>query len=712
MISAEKYNFEMKSTLSYTAALLEIDSELFKLARQHLNDFEIRGPTHDEIAVFHQFKAQHHERRQQQQGRENQLIQRQQHYSFENDELIVEQKSYASTAEELQTLEQKINNKNSEQRAAFDEFKRCLDGGENKMYFLDGPAGTGKTYVYDCLLAYARSIGNKVAIAVASAGAAASLLKGGRTAHSMFEIPINIHENSCCFFRHRSARAELFQMCRLCIWDEAPMAHRYVIEAVLRTLQSLEIQMMFVFGGDFRQTLPVIPKASRAQIIDAALFSSETVWPNVTTYRLTHNMRLENKDPRRDEFAKFLLDVGSGNVPIVEAPDVIEIPQWLCSKGTKTGQVRDLVDEVFDNLSDNFVEESKRSSFFVHRAILTPLNATADRLNSEVLQILHDQKLFQEGREVREFKSVDSIEDVGDGKGDAGAGQKAEMVIKYPTEFLNSLTISGIPPHKLTLVVGIPVMLLRNIDVSNGDCNGTRYIIRTMKDHVLEVESISGSHTGRRVFLPRISLNPSNQGSLPFKLRRRQFPIRAAFAMTINKSQGQSLQTVGIYAPDGVFGHGQLYTALSRAMSSERCFVMARKTYNNKRKKTIVMTKNIVYDAVARQVNNQQQDNDMNGNNRNNGQQQQKQVVMVDENDINDEEHMRRRRQQQQQHDDQQSLEEDGLQERLFVPPAAAEGASQRQQQQQLLHADTAAAAAEEEVPEQFWESVDYGDDD
>ncbi len=161
-----------------------------------------------------------------------------------------------------------------------------------------------------------------------------------------------------------------------------------------------------------------------------------------------------------------------------------------------------------------------------------------------------------------------------------------DQAVQYPTEILNSLEPPGIPPQNLVLNVGSPIMLLRNLDAPRL-CNGTRLCVKSLMPHVIEATILTGCSKGDDVFTPRIPMIPSD---MPFEFKRLQFPVRLAFAMSINKAQGQSLKVAGISLETPCFSHGQLYVACSRGGTGKNLFVVAPDG----------KTRNVVYQTALR----------------------------------------------------------------------------------------------------------------
>ncbi|CAD6208527.1 GSCOCG00010529001-RA-CDS, partial [Cotesia congregata] len=273
--------------------------------------------------------------------------------------------------------------------------------------------------------------------------------------------------------------ARVLQNCKVIIWDECTMAHKRALEALDRTLKDLRSnQSLFggtiiLLAGDFRVTLPVIPRSTAVDEINACLKSSN-LWKYVKTIKLTTNMQLTKS---KDE----------------------------------------LIAKVFPNIGANH----HNHAWLSERAILAARNKDVDYLNSEIQRQI-DGQLYS-------FKSIDCTTD-------------PDEAVNYPIEFLNSLDVPGIPPHNLQLKVGSVIIMLRNLNQPKL-CNGTRLAVKKLMNNLIEATIITGKFKDEDVLIPRIPMIPTD---LSFQFKRIQFPVRLAFAMTINESQGQSLEVCGI----------------------------------------------------------------------------------------------------------------------------------------------------------------------
>ena len=473
---------------------------------------------------------------------------------------------------EAEEAERNIALLNDEQRMLVDKVLGDLTAITNgeapkcRAYFLDGPGGSGKTMCYNTLIAWCRGNGIKIASS-AWTGIAATLLKGGRTCHNLFKLPVPILDNSVCRVAPTSKHADFLRSVNMFIIDEASMVPAHALRAIddmLRDIMGLpEVPFggkVFLLGGDFRQVLPVVPRQPKTVIIENCLKSSP-LWPLLEVIHLTKNMRTQTD---QQDFARWLLELGNGTLqcPDTPLPDMVEIPSKCnVSQG-------DITDDVFTDMTDPVA--------IANTVILTPTNETALKLNDQILKkkVPGPMKVY-----VSADKAVCDDE---------------EEANNYPVEFLNSLTPTGMPPHRLLLKPGAIVMLMRNLNITRGLCNGTRLIVRRLHEHVVDAEILTGACRGERVLIPRIKLAPSDT-NLPFTLQRTQFPLRLSYCMTVNKAQGQTFDKLGIYLPAPVFSHGQLYVAFSRARSFHHVHVKLEKTPCQGLFGSKHLTKNIVY---------------------------------------------------------------------------------------------------------------------
>ena len=365
--------------------------------------------------------------------------------------------------------------------------------------------------------------GGCVALATATTGKAAMHLSKGRTFHSRFKAPLNLGEDCSLRIPLGTELAKLVWMAKFIVVDEATMLNNVLLQAMdvcFRDIMGTDVPFggkVLVLCGDFRQTLPVIPGASRAGIV-AKCLNQHPLWRHFEVMYLTKNMRVNaNSDPKLVAWSEWLQSVGDG----VEGEEV-KVPEEICTmieEGTKKkpmaekDSLKGLIAKVFPNLQGNLAD----LKWLTGRSILTPTNKQRHHINDTMVQMAP-------GQEVR-LRSADVVDNVQD-------------AVSFSVEYCNSLEPTGLPKHEITLKPGVPVMLIRNLNPSAGLCNGTRLIFSHVAPNKRVMycklkDEVSGQYS--LVAIPRICLRPKEK-EYPFEWSRLQFPITVAFSTTINKA--------------------------------------------------------------------------------------------------------------------------------------------------------------------------------
>jgi hypothetical protein len=441
-------------------------------------------------------------------------------------------------------------------------------------FFVDAPGGTGKTFCFNTIVRKLRAAG-KHAICCASSGVAAVLLDNGGTFHSRFKAPLNADENSTLNIESNSELADAIRQAHIIIWDEAPMSSKHLLNALDLFLRDIgHADMLFggkvvVLGGDFRQILPVVRGGNPAKTIDVCLQKWQH-WSAITTLKLEENMRILRlgNSPAAQEYAQWIMRLGEGAEPYVDQPqNIIAMPANYC---LSPSTIDSLINWVYDDFAQNYSDPE----WIAKRAILAPKNSLVNSINQQIINDIPSSAAVTTCTSVDKLVDMDNV--------DSG-------------EFLNSATLNsfsppGLPPHVLTLKEGMPVMLIRNLQPAEGLCNGTRLIVKKVVNHKLLVATVL-SNPSQQVFIPRISLN-ADPNDFGFAWKRKQFPVVPAFAMTINKAQGQTIAKAGIALTEDCFSHGQLYVAASRVGHPDHIKFITKQDQNQ------YVTKNIVYQQI------------------------------------------------------------------------------------------------------------------
>ncbi|XP_028108812.1 uncharacterized protein LOC114307619 [Camellia sinensis] len=291
---------------------------------------------------------------------------------------------------------------NTKQQLAYSKIVNAVISRNLGYFFIDGPSGIRKTFLYRAILATIRMHKLITLItAIATSGVAASFLSNGRIAHLWFKIPIDVENKICCNVSKQSGLAKLLKLAALIIWDETSMARRQSIEALDELLKDV-MYINLLFGGK------------------VAVFGEKI--------KLTENMRAMH-DPA---FSNFLLSVGNGTEQQISPKTIRILKVMLFSYNKNINPLQKLITFVFPNFND--YNEDPLS--MMNRAILTPKNDNVDHINEILMEeFLGDEHIYNNIDETADTSQQSQYED-----------------------FLNSLSAPGLPPHKLLLKETAPLL--------------------------------------------------------------------------------------------------------------------------------------------------------------------------------------------------------------------------------------------------------------
>ena len=307
-------------------------------------------------------------------------------------------------------------------------------------------------------------------------------------------------------------------------------------------------------------------------MVDSAFISSP-LWQHVNRFRLTKSQR-DKKDP---QYAAFVQNIGEDKItPVTMAHGQTLIPLNNHSNANSHEHFQLQSTTDFDELI-NFVypDITEDARLWNDRAILATTNATIDKFNESISS-------RRPGQSVSFFSSDSLLSDE----------SNPNTAFAAP-EHLHHLHVSGVPPHELKLQSNTLAMLVRNLNFSSGLVNGQKCVLHAISPNsrVIQAELLTEEEPHPIVFIPRINFT-ATVGKRGISFSRIQFPLRTAYAMTINKSQGQTLSRIGLDLRSSAFAHGQLYVALSRAQNktSIMCLLPPSQVVDG-----VPYTENIVY---------------------------------------------------------------------------------------------------------------------
>ncbi|KAJ2953948.1 hypothetical protein O0L34_g1585 [Tuta absoluta] len=413
-----------------------------------------------------------------------------------------------------------------------------------KIIIINGAAGTGKTELLNGICKYARSKLDCQVVCTASTGVAALKYYEGRTAHSMFGFPFNV--NSLAKYCEINDYDQQVSGASLIIYDAANMTDNRLIEMLNASLKKLMLSdQMFggkiiIFAADFLELGPIVPNILNNALLHTFSIKYCSLFNLDNTKYFSLNTAYRTK--KDEEYVDYLIDLGFGNFPPVFHQGMHCVPLTDIKFST---HIKEVIDYIYPPhiLSD--------PDLCAKRAILTTTKKETQKINALIIEKRRKSTTIK--------KSIDFF-DIGDWVENLEALDETNENKVFPDAYLE-------------LWKGCVCMVIQNMYQPSTLLNGSKVIVQDIQPDVIYVR-----RPGEKWTLP-IERKTFGVPGMGKSFTRKQFPLKVAYATTIHRSQGQTLDKVGVDLREPVFRHGQLYLALSRVKHSKDVMVCIKKQH-------------------------------------------------------------------------------------------------------------------------------------
>ena len=434
-----------------------------------------------------------------------------------------------------------INNLSPEQKYALEKFKR----GEN--LFITGPGGTGKTTLIKYLIQYAESVKKPIKVCALTGCAAVLLNCNARTIHSWSGIRLarGSKDKIIESVLKNKRQTMNWKKVKILIVDEISMMSKKIFEILNEIGKAIRKSsepfggIQVIFTGDFFQ-LPPVGTMGEPETEEFCFESVE--WSR--TFKSENHIELETIFRQTDKlYIEILSEIRKGelsekNIEVLEKYVKRKYDNTKIAEPTKLFPIRAKVDYVNSTMFDMLNEDEYQFEY----------------------SIKPDCKMFIDSG--KPFTLEQTI--------------KCDKMTNQEKDYEIETLVNNTPCEKyLSLKKGASVLCTVNIDVENSICNGSQGVI-------LDIEEIGNNTIIRVKFSNGLIkvIEPYYWQSEEFPcIAIKQYPLILAWAMTIHKIQGATLDMAEIDIGQTIFEYGQTYVALSRIKTLDGLYLSAFNPY-------------------------------------------------------------------------------------------------------------------------------------